>query len=65
MAFGPAPTPLHLRSGLEGLLGGTLLTSFPFRAGEILLVRCILQGSLGQKESWGSALKASSKGGRP
>lgn len=62
LASGPAPTSLP-RFWASGPLGGPLLAPFPFKAGESLLGRCILQGSLGQGKSWvgglpwGSALK--------
>lgn len=45
------PPPLYLGSVIQGHLGGTLLTSFPFQASESLLGRCVLQRSLGQEKS--------------
>lgn len=46
-----SPPPLYLGSVIQGHLGGTLLTSFPFQASESLLDRCVLQRSLGQEKS--------------
>lgn len=51
LASGPPPTSLP-RFWASGPLGGPLLTPFPFKAGESLLCRRVLQGSLGQEKSW-------------
>lgn len=50
-ALSSVPPPLYLDSVIQGHLGGTLLTSFPFQASESLLGRCVLQRSLGQEKS--------------
>lgn len=65
LGWHPAPPPTSLpRFWASGPLGGPLLTPFPFKAGESLLGRCVLQGSLGQEKCWGGGyLGAHSKEG--